>query len=76
MPPATDNGRPATDFVSRHPLAATCLLCAVWILPGLFARDPAKATALSKQRAEAAAALARAEEDWLNASAAYENATA
>ena len=43
---------------------------------GLFARDPAKATALSKQRAEAADALAQAEEDWLSASAAYEDAMA
>ena len=43
---------------------------------GLFASDPAKATALSKQRAEAAAALAKAEEDWLSASAAYEDAMA
>jgi len=43
---------------------------------GLFARDPAKATALSKQRAEAADALALAEEDWLTASAAYEEAMA
>jgi ATP-binding cassette subfamily F protein 3 len=42
----------------------------------LFARDPAKATALSKSRAEAAAALARAEEDWLLASSAYEEAMA
>ena len=42
----------------------------------LFARDPAKATALSKSRAEAAAALAKAEEDWLTASAAYEEAMA
>ena len=42
----------------------------------LFARDPAKATALSKARAEAAAALARAEEDWLTASTAYEDAMA
>jgi ATP-binding cassette subfamily F protein 3 len=40
---------------------------------GLFARDPAKATALSKARAEAAAALAKAEEDWLAASADYED---
>src|SRR3954452_15655936 len=31
----------------------------------LFARDPGKATALSKSRAEAVNALARAEEDWL-----------
>src|SRR4029077_6091004 len=37
----------------------------------LFARDPGKATALSKSRAEAAAALTQAEEDWLSASAAY-----
>src|SRR6185503_1190711 len=42
----------------------------------LFARDPAKATGLSKSRAEAADALARAEEDWLTASAAYEDAMA
>ena len=41
---------------------------------GLFARDPAKATALSKARAEAADALAQAEEDWLTASADYEEA--
>ncbi|TMJ04587.1 MAG: ATP-binding cassette domain-containing protein [Alphaproteobacteria bacterium] len=40
----------------------------------LFQRDPAKATALSKSRAEAAAALRRAEEDWLAASEAYEEA--
>jgi ATP-binding cassette subfamily F protein 3 len=43
---------------------------------GLFARDPAKATALSKARADAAAALAQAEEDWLAASAEYEEAMA
>jgi ATP-binding cassette subfamily F protein 3 len=43
---------------------------------GLFARDPAKATTLSKARAEAADALARAEEDWLSASAEYEEAMA
>ena len=42
----------------------------------LFARDPAKATALSKARAEAAVALAQAEEDWLSASAEYEGAGA
>ena len=40
----------------------------------LFARDPAKATELSKSRAKAADALARAEEDWLSASAEYESA--
>jgi len=42
----------------------------------LFARDPAKATALSKSRARAADALAHAEEDWLSASAEYEEAMA
>ena len=43
---------------------------------GLFARDPAKATVLSKTRAEAVSALAKAEEDWLSASAEYEDAMA
>ena len=38
----------------------------------LFARDPKKATQLLKQRADATAALARAEEDWLEASASLE----
>jgi ATP-binding cassette, subfamily F, member 3 len=42
----------------------------------LFARDPAKAGALSKARAEAVDALAKAEEDWLSASAEYEHAMA
>src|SRR5581483_10595487 len=44
--------------------------------PGLFARDPKQAASLSKARADAASALAQAEEDWLNASAAYEAAKA
>ena len=44
--------------------------------PGLFARDPAKAAALSKARADAADALARAEDDWLAASAEFEAAMA
>jgi ATP-binding cassette, subfamily F, member 3 len=43
---------------------------------GLFARDPAKAAALAKARADADAALARAEDDWLTASAEYEAANA
>jgi ATP-binding cassette subfamily F protein 3 len=34
---------------------------------GLFARDPAQAAALAKARASHAAALVRAEEDWLAA---------
>jgi ATP-binding cassette, subfamily F, member 3 len=44
--------------------------------PGLFARDPGKAAALSKARADAGAALARAEDDWLAASTAIETAMA
>jgi ATP-binding cassette subfamily F protein 3 len=42
--------------------------------PGLFARDPARAAALAKGRADAVNALARAEDDWLAASAALESA--
>jgi ATP-binding cassette subfamily F protein 3 len=44
--------------------------------PDLFARDPKKAAALSKARADAVAALARAEDDWLTASAEFEAAMA
>jgi ATP-binding cassette subfamily F protein 3 len=43
------------------------------ILAGdLFAKDPKKGAQLSKARADAAAALERAEEEWLEASAALE----
>jgi ATP-binding cassette subfamily F protein 3 len=38
----------------------------------LFARDPARAADLSKTRANVVAALAKAEEEWLAASAALE----
>jgi ATP-binding cassette subfamily F protein 3 len=41
-------------------------------LVDLFARDPSKAAALAKARAEHADALAAAEEDWLAASAELE----
>jgi ATP-binding cassette subfamily F protein 3 len=44
--------------------------------PDIFARDPARAAAHAKARSEAAAALARSEEEWLSASAAYESAGA
>ncbi len=44
--------------------------------PDLFARDPAKAASFAKLRAENAASLARAEEEWLEASAAVEAAMA
>jgi ATP-binding cassette subfamily F protein 3 len=40
----------------------------------LFARDPAKAAALAKTRADHASALTKAEEDWLEASALQESA--
>jgi ATP-binding cassette subfamily F protein 3 len=43
-------------------------------LPDIFTRDPKQAAQLSKARANAAEALARAEEQWLNASAQYDEA--
>ncbi len=42
---------------------------------GLFAREPGRAATLAKARAEAANALARAEDAWLAASAEHEAAT-
>src|SRR5487761_1803673 len=44
--------------------------------PDLFARDPAAAAGLAKQRAETERALAAAEARWLHAQDAYESATA
>ncbi|HVW75913.1 MAG TPA: ABC-F family ATP-binding cassette domain-containing protein [Rhizomicrobium sp.] len=44
--------------------------------PLLFSKDPAKATAVSKKRADAARKLEAAEKAWLAASEAYENANA
>jgi ATP-binding cassette subfamily F protein 3 len=44
--------------------------------PLLFSQDPAKATSVSKKRAEAARKLEAAEKAWLTASEAYENANA
>ncbi|MDE2330684.1 MAG: ABC-F family ATP-binding cassette domain-containing protein [Bradyrhizobium sp.] len=44
-------------------------------LPDLFARDPKQAAQLGKARAGAASALARAEEQWLEASSQYDEAT-
>ena len=45
-------------------------------LPDLFKRDPKQAAQLSKARASAASALQRAEEEWLTASAQYEEGPA
>ena len=44
--------------------------------PLLFTKDPAKAAAVSKKRADAARKLATAEKAWIAASEAYENANA
>jgi ATP-binding cassette subfamily F protein 3 len=57
-------------------LTAKIALIDAELASDLFARDPSKATELSKSRARAADALAQAEEDWLSASAQYENAMA
>jgi ATP-binding cassette subfamily F protein 3 len=43
-------------------------------LPDIFTRDPKQAAQLSKARANAAGALARAEEQWLEASAEFDGA--
>jgi ATP-binding cassette subfamily F protein 3 len=43
-------------------------------LPGLFKKDPKQAAQLSKARAGAESALARAEEQWLAASTLYDQA--
>jgi ATP-binding cassette, subfamily F, member 3 len=44
-------------------------------LPDLFTRDPKQAAQLSKARANAASALQRAEEAWLEASSQYDEAS-
>jgi ATP-binding cassette subfamily F protein 3 len=44
--------------------------------PTLYARDPARVAALGKERADATAALAAAEEQWLTLSGDYESAMA
>ena len=43
-------------------------------LPDIFTRDPRQAAQLSKARANAATALARAEEEWLEASSQFDEA--
>jgi ATP-binding cassette subfamily F protein 3 len=44
-------------------------------LPDIFTRDPRQATQLTQARANAATALERAEEEWLEASALLDEAT-
>ena len=42
--------------------------------PALYERDPTRVTMLAKERADASAALAAAEEQWLALSGEYESA--
>jgi len=49
-------------------------LDAALAVPDLYTRDPALAAKLAKERSDAASALAQAEEHWLAASSAYEDA--
>jgi ATP-binding cassette, subfamily F, member 3 len=63
----------AESAVKRHGQEIAAIDAAL-AEPGLFARDPGRAAVLAKGRAEAASALARAEDDWLEASAAFEAA--
>jgi len=63
----------AESAVKRHGQEIAAIDAAL-AEPGLFARDPARAAVLAKGRAEAVGALARAEDDWLEASAAFESA--
>jgi ATP-binding cassette subfamily F protein 3 len=44
--------------------------------PKLYERDPARVATLAKERADASAALAAAEEQWLTLSGEYESAVA
>jgi ATP-binding cassette subfamily F protein 3 len=64
----------AEQAMSR--LNAEIARCDALLAGGLFARDPAQAAAVSKQRATAAVALAELEDEWLTDSATYEAAFA
>ncbi|MEA2975972.1 MAG: ATP-binding cassette, subfamily er 3 [Alphaproteobacteria bacterium] len=66
----------AAEKTIAHAKSEIGRLDAALAAPGLFARDPQQATKLSKARADAASALAKAEEDWLEASTAHEAAKA
>ncbi len=56
--------------------AAIARLDAALADPGLFTRDAARGTRLSKERADAVRAVEAAEEEWLELSAAFEEAEA
>jgi ATP-binding cassette subfamily F protein 3 len=64
----------AEKAITRHKAEIERLEAA--LAGGLFAQDPQKAAGVAKARADTAAALARAEEEWLEASAAFEAVTA
>jgi len=66
LPADTDTGTRLTREIEK--------LDAALADGGLFTRDPAKAAATAKSRAECANALAKAEEDWLAAGSALEAA--
>jgi ATP-binding cassette subfamily F protein 3 len=65
----------AEKAIAAHK-AEIAQLEAVLATAGLFERDPQKAATLAKARAGAIDALTRAEEEWLDASAAYEAVSA
>ena len=64
----------AEKAITRHKAEIERLEAA--LAGGLFTQDPQKAAGVAKARADAAVALARAEEEWLEASAAFEAVTA
>ena len=64
----------AEKAINRHKAEIDRLEAA--LAGDLFARDPKKAAQMAKARSEAVASLTRAEEEWLEASAAYEEVSA
>jgi ATP-binding cassette subfamily F protein 3 len=63
----------AAEAEMEQAQAAIAHIDAALANPQTFARDPARGALLSKERADAAAALERAEAAWLNASEALES---
>ena len=71
---AVDVAGVAKFYQSAFGMQEIMQLDAALAAPELYARDPEKAASLAKKRSDAARALAQAEENWLAASAAYEDA--
>jgi ATP-binding cassette subfamily F protein 3 len=65
----------AEKTIAQHS-AALAEIDAALADPQAFTRDPQRAAQLAKARAEAVDGIAAAEEDWLEASSAYEQAGA